>query len=148
MLIIWLPSSDETNNSGLLSFSTTVPDLIIKSIACAPLNANVGDNVTITVKVENQGRDKALKPRLALSIDGSPMDYVDIPEINMGATATANFTWKATAGPHEISATADVDQTVLESNETNNTKSQYHNYRSSGNATRQTCQSEYQLFGQ
>jgi len=115
--------SDETNNSGLLSFSTTIPDLIIKSIACAPLNANVGDNVTITVKVENQGRGKALKPRLALSIDGSPMDYVEIPEINMGATATANFTWKATAGPHEISATADVDQTVLESNETNNTKS-------------------------
>jgi uncharacterized repeat protein (TIGR01451 family) len=114
---------DETNNEGFLAFSTTVPDLIIKSIACAPLNANVGDNVIITVKVENQGRDKALKPRLALSIDGSPADYVEIPEINMGATATANFTWKATAGSHEISATADVDQTVLESNETNNTKS-------------------------
>jgi uncharacterized repeat protein (TIGR01451 family) len=114
---------DETNNDGSLSFSTTVPDLIIKSIACAPLNANVGDNVTITVKVENQGRDKALKPRLALAIDKSPAGYVDIPEIKMGATATANFTWKAAAGSHEISATADVDQTVLESNETNNTKS-------------------------
>jgi len=115
--------SDETNNSSLLSFSTTIPDLIIKSITFAPPNANVGDNVTITVKVENQGRDKALQPRLALSIDSSPADYVDIPEIRMGATATANFTWKATAGSHEIIATADVDQTVLESNETNNTKS-------------------------
>jgi subtilase family serine protease len=114
---------DENNNNKVLSFTTIAPDLIIKAITCAPLSANVGDNVTITVKVENRGRDKALNPRLALSVDGSPLGSFDIPKIDTGAIITADFAWKAMTGPHEISAFIDTDQTVLESNETNNTKS-------------------------
>jgi subtilase family serine protease len=114
---------DENNNNKVLSFTTIAPDLIVRAITYTPLVANVGDNVTITVKVENRGRDKALNPRLALSIDGSPLGSIDIPKIDTGAIATADFPWKAMTGPHEISAFIDANQTVLESNETNNIKS-------------------------
>jgi hypothetical protein len=64
-----------------------------------------------------------LNPRLALSVDGSPLGSLDIPKIDTGGIATADFAWNAVTGPHEISAFIDTDQTVLESNETNNTKS-------------------------
>ena len=113
---------DEANNNKVLSFTTITPDLTIKAITCSPLVANAGDNVTITVKVENRGRDKALNPFLAISVDGSPLGSLVIPEIDIGAITTVDFAWKAILGPHEFSAFIDTDQTVLESNETNNTK--------------------------
>jgi subtilase family serine protease len=113
---------DETNNERSLTFSTIAPDLIIKSISWSP-QAAAGDNVTITVTVENQGKVKASKLRLDLKIDGSPPQYAEIEEINMGATVTRNFSWAAEVGPHEITALADIEGLLLESNEGNNTGS-------------------------
>ena len=114
---------EETNNEKELSFSTIAPDLTIKTITWAPLGAVPGDTITITAKVENRGRDKAVNPRLTLHVDGSPVGYVDIAEIDAGATVTGNISWTAEAGVHEISVFADIDGLVLESNETNNAKS-------------------------
>ncbi|MCK4274065.1 MAG: hypothetical protein KAW90_04175 [Dehalococcoidales bacterium] len=114
---------EETNNENTLTFSTIAPDLIVKTITWAPLDAIPGDTITVTVKVENRGRDKAVNPRLTLYVDGSPAGYVDIAEIEAGAIATGDISWTVEAGLHEISVLADVDGLVLESNETNNTKS-------------------------
>jgi subtilase family serine protease len=114
---------DETNNNKVLSFNSIVPDLIINTITMSPVTAIPGDNVTITVKVENRGREKALNSRLALSIDGSIVGSADIKVINMSAIVSQDFSWKAVAGQHEIIAYADIDNTVLESDETNNSKS-------------------------
>lgn len=113
----------ENNNENTLSFSTTAPDLIVKTITWAPLDANSGDTITVTAKIENRGRDRAVNPRLALYVDGAPVAYVNIAEIAMGAIATGEFSWTATAGLHEISVFADIDGLILESNETNNAKS-------------------------
>lgn len=114
---------EETNNEKELSFSTIAPDLTIKTITWAPLGAVPGDTITITAKVENRGKDKAVNPRLTLHVDGSPVGYVDIAEIDAGATVTGDIPWTAEAGVHEISVFADIDGLVLESNETNNAKS-------------------------
>jgi len=114
---------EETNNDSTLTFSTIAPDLIVKTITWAPLDAIPGDTITVTVKAENRGRDKAVNPRLTLYVDGSPAGYVDIAEIEAGAIATGDISWTVEAGLHEISVLADVDGLVLESNETNNTKS-------------------------
>jgi subtilase family serine protease len=114
---------DESNNNKVLSFTTIAPDLVVRTITCTPTVANAGDNVTITIKVENRGREKAVNPRLALSIDGSFLGQVEIPKIDTGSIVTADFPWKAMFGSHEISAFIDASQTIPESNETNNTKS-------------------------
>jgi len=114
---------DESNNTKVLTFDTIVPDLNITSISVSPVTALPGDNVTITVKVENRGRDKATNAKLSLSIDGASAGSAVIKEIGMGAMASQDFNWKAAVGTHQIIALADPDNLILESNKTNNSKS-------------------------
>ena len=114
--------SDETNNEKTLNLSTIVPDLLIQNITWSPTEASAGDTVTFTVKTKNQGSDKAINPRVAFYIDGSSIGAQDIPQINAGALVTNTFTWTATTGSHDIKATVDPDNVIIESNEANNTK--------------------------
>jgi subtilase family serine protease len=114
---------DESNNNKVLSFNTIAPDLIIKTITISPVTAFPGDNVTITVKVENRGRDKALNSSLSFSVDNTTMGNAVIKAIDMGAIVSQDFFWKAVAGLHEISVYADAGKLVMESDETNNSKS-------------------------
>ena len=113
---------DETNNEKSLTFSTIAPDLIIKSISWSP-KAAAGEKITITVTIENQGKEKTPKSRLDLNINGSPVQQVVIDEIGVGAAVSQDFSWVALAGPQEISAYVDIEGLVLESNEANNTRS-------------------------
>jgi len=113
---------DETNNESVLSFSTTAPDLFIRSITWEPLTAGIGDTITISAKVENRGGEKATDTRFSLAGDGVATGFINIPEIGAGATATADFSWTAAEGEHEIVITADADGLIQESNETNNVK--------------------------
>ncbi len=118
-----LTELDETNNTGNLAFSSFVPDLSVVTIGLSPSPAAPGTDVTLTVKVENRGKDKALNPRLSLVIDGSPAGEADIELIDIGDIVSRDFTWKAVAGNHEIAAYVDMGQLILESNETNNSRS-------------------------
>jgi subtilase family serine protease len=113
----------ETNNIKTIKLSTLAPDLVVKTITVFPVECRVGDNVTITVKVENQGLGKALGARLALTLDGAPLDYMDIAELGTGAMVSRDFIWKAVPGRHEFNAVADLNKLILESNESNNSKS-------------------------
>lgn len=114
---------NESNNNKTLDFSTLVPDLIVKSIALSPAVAVPGDNITITVKAENRGKDKCVNSKLSLVINGSIAGDIDIPEINTGEIITKDFNWKAVAGNYEIIAYMDIGNLIIESNETNNSKS-------------------------
>ena len=113
---------DEDNNQKVISFSTIAPDLVVRTISYSPLDANIGDTITFTVKLENRGIAKATNVRLVLSIDGSVVDHADLPEIDLAASATLEFQWIVTEGEHEITAFVDSEQTNIESNEQNNTK--------------------------
>jgi subtilase family serine protease len=114
---------DETNNNKVLSFNTMAPDLAIKTITITPAMPVPGDNVTITVKVENRGRDKALNSKTSLSVDGTTLSSAEIKTIEMGAIVSQDFSWKAVAGQHEIVAYADMENLIKESDETNNSRS-------------------------
>ena len=114
---------DETNNSKDLTFSTIAPDLVVKTITFAPVDAAVGRDITVTVKVENRGKAKAVNPRLSLSADNTTIGSFDIPEIDTGGIASHDFTWKVLAGAHDFTALADSNGLILESNESNNAKS-------------------------
>jgi subtilase family serine protease len=113
---------DEANNEKSADFSTVAPDLVVKSISW-PAQASAGQDVTITVSVANQGTDKAVNSRLDLYINGERIGSIDIDELAVGASMNGEFSWSALAGPQEISAYADMDGLLLESNEGNNSRS-------------------------
>jgi len=114
--------SNETNNEKTVTFSTIAPDLIIETITGSPTSPPIGETVTFTVTVKNQGSGRASSSRVDFYIDDSSRGYQDVPEIVAGATATKTFTWIAQAGSHDIKAVADSSDTVTESDETNNEK--------------------------
>ena len=45
--------SDETNNVKTVNIPP--PDLVVQDITCSPAKASVGDKVTVTVTIKNQG---------------------------------------------------------------------------------------------
>lgn len=112
--------NDETNNEMELPFSTMAPDLMVKNITFSPLTAVAGDTITITVKLENRGRDTAKNPSLDLRINGNSLGSVDIEEITVGDIITQDYTWIAEEGTHEFSAFIDLKEIILENNEDNN----------------------------
>jgi subtilase family serine protease len=114
---------DETNNAKTLTFSTVAPDLVVRTLSWSPRDAAAGDEVTISVKVENQGRAKAAGATLALNINGAPVASLELGDLDIGDIVSKDFTWTALAGLQEISVYADADGMLTESNETNNTSS-------------------------
>ncbi len=115
--------ADKTNNTKSFTFNTANPDLVIRSISWSPLTASIGDNITISAIVENQGIAKAVNPGISLTIDGIASGFVNIPEIDSNATASVDFTWKVAEGQHEIIVTADPQQLITESDRTNSSRS-------------------------
>jgi len=111
---------DEINNALTVTFP--IPDLIIESITGSPIEPSIGDTVTFTVTIKNQGTSSASSCRVDFYIDDSSIDYQDIPELDAGATVDKTFTWTAQAGTHAIKAVADSDNKVTEDDETNNEK--------------------------
>jgi subtilase family serine protease len=113
---------DETNNEKDFTFNTIVPDLIVRTITWSPLNAKVGDKITIEAKIDNQGAIKAIDPLVTLLVDGAEAGSVTVPEVDVDTDATADFPWTLAAGQHEISVIANSDNAVQESNTANNIK--------------------------
>jgi subtilase family serine protease len=117
-----ISEADETNNHHAFVFSTIAPDLVIHGITWSPADAKIGDNVTISVKLENLGLSKAVNTRVSLTIDGTESGIIDVPEVDTGSAITLDFPWTAAEGEHAIKVMADASQAIAESNETNNTR--------------------------
>jgi subtilase family serine protease len=105
------------------ALASTGPDLIVASITLSPPAPAIGDTVTFTAVIKNQGDSQAGPSRIAYYIDNNQLNAAYLNQINAGATATNTFTWKAKAGAHVIKAMADFDDRVAETNEDNNDKS-------------------------
>ena len=114
---------NEANNGKVLVFSTLAPDLIINTITWSPSNFSEGDYVNFMVTIVNQGLGKAEYSHVAYYVDDSAQTSEFVNQISPGDTTTSNFTWKAQAGFHTLRAVADSDNSLLESDETNNAKS-------------------------
>lgn len=115
-----ITESNETNNERTVIFSTLLPDLVIQDITWSPTDAAVGDNVTFTVTIRNQGAGRAEESRLTLYIDGHYTGYVILQELDAGAEATQTFDWPAVSGSHDVKVVADSDSLLVESIDTNN----------------------------
>src|SRR3972149_3473440 len=120
-----IPESDETNNEKTVTFSaTTLSDLVVQDIAWSPVNPSIGEAVTFTTTIKNQGNGSSGNTRVYFYLDGSTsyFTYKDIGGISAGATATVTFTWNALSGSHSFKGFIDKDNTIPESDETNNEK--------------------------
>ena len=112
--------SDEANNEKVSTLVPLGPDLIIKSIDWSHNDPAVGETVTFTVIVENDGSNRAGSSLLHVYIDNNPRGYQDIPAIDPGTTVPRTFDWKVEEGLHTIRAVVDDSNLVAETSEKNN----------------------------
>jgi subtilase family serine protease len=120
-----ITESDETNNEKTITFSaTSLSDLVVQDITWTPTNPSIGETITFTATIKNQGSGSSSSSRVYFYLDGSTshFTYKNFGGLYADATTTVSFTWTAQAGPHAFKAVADKDNTVTECDETNNEK--------------------------
>ena len=117
--------TDESNNELTKSYdATTFVDLMAQEISWEPPNPSVGDDVTFSVIVRNQGTLDAAESTVELT--GLPTEGADFAgEVQLGAIpaggwTAATFLWRAQPGDFTLTAHADAHQAIIESNEDNN----------------------------
>ncbi|MDW5324815.1 CARDB domain-containing protein [Plantactinospora sp. KLBMP9567] len=102
------------------------PDLQVTGIASNPPNPAVGAAVTFTVSVNNRGTAATGATTVTRVTVGGTTLNTNTPSIAAGATSTVAISgsWTATSGGATITATADATNTVAETNEGNNVRTQ------------------------
>jgi subtilase family serine protease len=118
----FLTESDETNNEKAFTFSPGLADFIVQDITWTPTELSIGDRITFTVTVANQGAGDAADSRVELYIDSVKLNHKEFGDLDAGDTVGVTFTWRATEGSHQIKAIIDTRDEVPESDETNNEK--------------------------
>jgi subtilase family serine protease len=117
--------SDETNNTGDLTFAVTQADLVIGTFTFSPSSPTTGDTITFSTTVKNTGEGTAHASRLAIKVGGGSPVLFTVPALLPGATSTAitRKVFLGTAGSYSATAVADSGNAVTESSESNNTAS-------------------------
>lgn len=107
------------------------PDLVVTAISWSPASPTVGQPVTFSATIKNQGTGAtpALKHGVAFSINGAQGPWIDTYNTSLapGASVTitasggpSGATWTASSGTHTIGALVDDVALIAESNEANN----------------------------
>jgi subtilase family serine protease len=115
-----ITESDEANNELVTTMSSRGPDLIIENIEWSHNDPPVGETVTFTLTIKNEGGSRSGTSLVHLYIDDNPGGFQEVPELTAGATIARTFSWKVAAGPHFIRTVVDDSNQVPESNEANN----------------------------
>jgi hypothetical protein len=123
-----ISESNETNNQRSETWATSCPDLVVEDIwsTTAPLEDGEVENVSIRIK--NNGVATVMDPyTVELSIDGAPVLVTSGPTpLGPGLSSEMSFEipWPSGCANHEVQAVADSTDTISESNETNNQRSE------------------------
>jgi subtilase family serine protease len=105
---------------GAKAYAASAPDLFIESITWSPAQPVLDDLTYFTVTIANLGDDVALNSRLHFIIDNEIIQSEIIDTITGHGTVRYIYRWRAEYGTHVTKAIIDANNTVLESNETNN----------------------------
>lgn len=114
--------SSEVNNEKTVTMSVPAPDLVVSNITWSPETPSVGDTVTFSVTVKNEGTEVARYSYVDLAIDGYYRGFRDVPHLEPGAVKTVAYDWVAQVGSYAIRAVADANNGVAESDEANNAR--------------------------
>jgi subtilase family serine protease len=127
-----ISESNESNNQYSETLTTggttSQPDMIITDITYSPASPAVGNAVTFSAVVKNQGTAAGTAGIVAFQVDGTQITTSanSTASIAAGATliVTGSGTWTAASGSHTLTAIADNNNTTVESNESNNSYSE------------------------
>jgi hypothetical protein len=163
--VIWtlasnLPAGDQVLTAqaaaynGPVTFTATaneLPDLIVETLTHSPTNPTTSDNILFTAVVKNVGVGPATPSTLMFKIGGEtpgfPATLFAVPALDPGETYTAERQLSLMAQGYINTATADYNDDVPESDETNNTTTDTYSVTE---AAVVTCGSDFPptLFGQ
>jgi len=114
---------DESNNDSEVTFSGVLfPDLIVQDITWSPPEPLVGEKITFTAKIMNQGSGKASAFQVNYYVDDYRRGYDTIDALSSGDSVTGTFTWVAEKKENEVKVIVDYNREVKESEEDNNEK--------------------------
>ena len=105
---------------ALTPSTPSLPDLAFRNADYSPRNPRVGDTITVSAEVANQGSTRAGPFSIELS-DGGGTRTQSISGLSPGASATVNFSRTVNSTNTTVRLTADPFGQVNESNESNNT---------------------------
>ena len=101
-----------------------IPDLRVTDLGWSPsgpMLPRLGDMVTFTATIKNEGDGDAGPSYLYFYIDNEKIAEKYVDNVAKGASVTKSFSWRATAvGPHTIKAKADATNLLMELHENNN----------------------------
>lgn len=112
--------SNENNNDK--SVFLPAPNLTIQNITCSEDYPVADTLLSFTIDIQNTGRSLAGATKTAAYIDGNALAQIDLGAIDAGQTAKSVFYWTAVPGKHTLRVITDQENTVTESNETDNVK--------------------------
>ncbi len=100
------------------------PDLIVSALTSSIKQPAVGTTATLTATVKNQGAGSAGVSQTQFLDGKTSLGVVYTSSLAPGASTQVSLNWTPTIkGKHTIQATADANKAVVESKETNNSKS-------------------------
>ncbi|MCF3962372.1 galactose-binding domain-containing protein [Streptomyces fuscigenes] len=98
------------------------PDLQVTSVSASPASPVESDAITLSATVKNAGALSAAASTVQFNLGGSKVGAASVGALAAGAQTTVSADIGAKdAGTYQLSAVADPDNKVVESNETNNT---------------------------
>jgi len=118
--------SNEDNNefTKIVDVKTILPDLIIESLSLNPETPRIGDDITFTMSIKNNGLRDSASSELKYNINGTNVTQdgkVSIPEIAAGETKTGIFHWvPEEEGNIDVRLEVDSENAIREDDETNN----------------------------
>ena len=94
-----ISEENELNNTLTVPFTVLpadLPDLAILSVAFAPAAPRVGDSVTITVSVRNNGTKASVATQVTLRLGNNLIGQKDLGVLAPGASSDVEVAWPAT----------------------------------------------------
>ncbi len=122
-----VPESNEGNNTRNASFRVlSLPDLIVSSLTGDKPLYEAGDTVTVTAVAQNIGHSPSPATTVRLTVPGIGTFTKTITALSAGASQSATFSFTAptslVAQSITVTAYADPDNVVRESDESNNSR--------------------------
>ena len=112
-------------NSAQVTITVTAPDLTADALSATNTQAKQGQKIPITATITNQGDQNAGLSYTGFTLDGkTSIGQVATPAIPSHSSVNVTLNWdtsKVSKGTHSITATADVRNQIVETDETNNT---------------------------
>ncbi|MCK5724555.1 MAG: hypothetical protein KAI84_18620, partial [Gammaproteobacteria bacterium] len=126
----YLLEPNESNNIESLNLPEIFePDYIVSNISWSPQTFSTGELITFNATIKNIGNGSTLRnSNTAFLINGKLLGSKIIPGFLKDDSINISRNWIAKSGNYNISIIADYNESIIESNETNNELTRNINY--------------------